>query len=75
MLVSLVGVVCETESCRRVFSMKRIFFLTFLVLVSQPACVVAGYSSRGGWFFWPGGLGLVVMIVLVLLLFRRRGRG
>ncbi len=35
-------------------------------------CLVAGYSSGGGGFIWPGGLGLVVMILLVLFLLRRR---
>lgn len=35
-------------------------------------CIVAGYSSRGGGFIWPGGLGMVVMIFVVLYLLRRR---
>ena len=35
-------------------------------------CVVVGASSRGGFFIWPGGLGLLLMIVLVVLLLRRR---
>ena len=28
-------------------------------------CVVIGGSSRGGFFLWPGGLGLLLMIVLL----------
>jgi hypothetical protein len=40
--------------------------------LSQGGCVMVGYSSRGGWFFWPGGLGLLVFVVLALLLLRRR---
>jgi len=36
-------------------------------------CLVAGYRSGGGWFVWPGGFGLL-MLVLVLLFFLRRGR-
>ena len=36
----------------------------------QSGCIVAGYSTNGGWFLWPGGLGLLAIIVL-LLLFRR----
>jgi hypothetical protein len=40
---------------------------------TQPGClVVGGYSSRGSWFFWPGGLGLLVVVAVVLLLSRRR---
>jgi hypothetical protein len=35
-------------------------------------CLVAGYSSSGGAFIWPGGLGLLVIILLVVLLLRRR---
>ena len=35
-------------------------------------CLVAGYSSRGGGFIWPGGLGLVVLVLVVLWLLRRR---
>jgi hypothetical protein len=31
-----------------------------------------GYSSTGGWFMWPGGLGLLLVIVVVLMLLRRR---
>lgn len=35
-------------------------------------CVAVGYSSGGGWFVWPGGIGLLVMILLVLFVARRR---
>ena len=35
-------------------------------------CLVAGYSSNGGAFIWPGGLGLVVGILVVLFLLGRR---
>ena len=35
-------------------------------------CLVAGYSSRGGAFVWPGGLGLVLMLVLIYFLLRGR---
>lgn len=36
-------------------------------------CMVAGYSSHGGTFLWPGGLG-VVLILMVLLWFLLRRR-
>ncbi len=35
-------------------------------------CVVAGVSSTGGAFIWPGGLGLLVIVLVVLFLMRRR---
>ena len=35
-------------------------------------CLVAGYSSGGGWFVWPGSLGLIVIVVLIVFLVRRR---
>lgn len=44
------------------------------IMLSQSGClVVGGYSSRGGWFIWPGSLGLVVLFVLLYLLLGRRG--
>ncbi|HVF51744.1 MAG TPA: hypothetical protein VNA19_16790 [Pyrinomonadaceae bacterium] len=54
--------------------LKRVSWLVLLLALVQPACVVAGYSNRGGWFFWPGGLGLVVLlaVVVIYLLSRRR---
>jgi hypothetical protein len=42
--------------------------------VTQPGCIVIGYRSGGGWFVWPGGLGLVLMLALLLFMFLRRGR-
>ena len=35
-------------------------------------CVAVGYSTGGGWFVWPGGLGLVLLLLLVFLVLRRR---
>ncbi len=35
-------------------------------------CVVVGWSSSGGGFIWPGGLGLGVMVLVVIWLMRRR---
>ena len=35
-------------------------------------CVVLGASSRGGFFMWPGGLGLLLVVVVLVLLLRRR---
>jgi hypothetical protein len=44
-----------------------------LLIMTQTACIaVGGYSSSGGWFIWPGSLGLI--LILVLLFFFLRGR-
>ena len=49
-----------------------LIFAGLLVCASLTGCLVAGYSSSGGAFIWPGGLGLVVVILLVVFLLRRR---
>ena len=43
-----------------------------LLSISQTGCVAVGYSSGGGWFVWPGGLGLLLVVLLVIYLLRRR---
>jgi hypothetical protein len=35
-------------------------------------CVAVGYSSRGGWFFWPRGFGLLFILILMVFLIRRK---
>lgn len=54
----------------------RILCVALLGLISCSAlsgCLVAGFSSSGGGFIWPGGLGLVFMLLVVLwFLLRRR---
>ncbi len=35
-------------------------------------CLVVGYSSRGGAFVWPGGIGLLLLLLLLWFLFRGR---
>jgi hypothetical protein len=53
--------------------MKNILAIfTLLLALSMSSCVAVGYSSGGGWFVWPGGLGLLVVIIIVILLVRRR---
>jgi hypothetical protein len=55
--------------------MRRSALLAMLLATSQSACiVVGGHSSTGGWFFWPGGLGLIVMVALLFLFLGRRRR-
>lgn len=50
---------------------KLLAFLVSLLAVTQTACIAVGYSSRGGWFMWPGGLGLLVILALIFLFLRR----
>jgi fatty acid desaturase len=40
--------------------------------VGLSGCLGAGYSSGGGWFVWPGSLGLLVIVLLIVFLVRRR---
>ena len=35
-------------------------------------CLIAGFSSSGAGFVWPGGLGLLVLLGLLLWLFSRQ---
>lgn len=48
--------------------------LALLICLSQVSCVVVGYRSGGGWFVWPGALTLLVVVAVIFLLARRRGR-
>ena len=43
-----------------------------VVCVGLQGCLVIGASSRGGFFLWPGGLGLLALLALFVLLGRRR---
>jgi hypothetical protein len=43
-----------------------------LATLGFSGCMVAGYSSGGGWFVWPGSLGILVIILVIVLLMRRR---
>ena len=46
--------------------------LSALTTVPLSGCLVVGGSSRGGFFIFPGSLGLIVLIVIVGLILRRR---
>ena len=56
--------------------MKRITPFLVLLAMTQSACIMVGggYNSRGGWFFFPGSLGLLLVVALVFVLLSRRGR-
>jgi hypothetical protein len=56
-------------------SSVRTTFLLVVTLLLSPAltgCLVAGYSSGGGWFVWSGSI--VITLLLVLFFFLQRGR-
>lgn len=43
-----------------------------LAAMALSGCVVAGYSSGGGWFVWPGSFGLLFLLLILYLVLRRR---
>ncbi len=62
----------EIKSLNKAVRSVCIVAVGFLSLPLLSGCLVAGVSSSGGAFIWPGGLGLVVVILLVIFLLRRR---
>jgi hypothetical protein len=52
--------------------MKQLVVITFLLLLSSGCVVAGGYSSGRGWFIWPGSIGVLLVIAVLFLLFRRR---
>jgi hypothetical protein len=49
-----------------------ILVLGFGVTSTLSGCLVAGYSSGGGGFIWPGGFGLVFLLLILFFVLRRR---
>jgi hypothetical protein len=60
------------EQLNQGVSMKRFSIITLLLLLSSGCVVAGGYSSDGGWFIWPGTLGILVVAAVLFLLLRRR---
>ena len=52
----------------------KLAILASALLLTTPltGCIAVGASSRGGFFIWPGGLGALVIILVIVLLLRRR---
>jgi len=46
--------------------------VAFIATLGLSGCLVAGYSSRGGGFIWPGGIGLLLVALLIFFVLRRR---
>jgi hypothetical protein len=59
-------------SSRRIISRFLALCTMCTIVPGLSGCLVAGYSSGGGWFVWPGSLGLIVIALLLFFLMRRR---
>ncbi len=51
--------------------MKRVTTLAIILAATQTGCIVAGYSSTGGWFIWPGSIVLALLVLFLVLRGRR----
>ena len=60
------------HSARDLTAQGTLAAASLLFLSTLTGCLMIGGSSRGGFFIFPGGIGLVVIIVIVALLLRRR---
>jgi hypothetical protein len=63
----------EIAKGRHLLSTFAIALIASGMVLELSGCLVMGYSSRGGAFIWPGGLGF--LILLAILYFFLRGRG
>jgi hypothetical protein len=52
--------------------MRKASLLALALPLMQTGCMVVGYRSGSGWFFWPGGFALFVILFVILLIARRR---
>lgn len=60
------------RTCRKTTERLFLAAATLFAASSLSGCLVAGVSSSGGAFIWPGGLGLVLMLLVIFFLLRRR---
>lgn len=42
------------------------------LVLGLSGCLIVGYSSRGGAFIWPGGIGFIIMLLILFFLLRAR---
>jgi hypothetical protein len=61
----------ELPNCN-LFAKQLTVLAACLATLGLSGCLVAGYSTGGGWFVWPGSLGLIVIVLLIVFLVRRR---
>ncbi len=59
----------------RTVVLKRMGVAALLLAIVEglSGCLVAGYSSGGGFFVWPGSIAITVILLLIFF-FLRRGR-
>ena len=67
------GAACASYT--RGSSLNKLASPLLTLLLFTPGCVVVGgYSSTDGWYFWPGGLVISVLLILFLVFVARRRR-
>ena len=61
----------KTLGTRRLLRILVVVLAAPLLAMGCTGCIVVGVGPNGG-FIWPGGLGLLFVILLVMFLLRRR---
>jgi hypothetical protein len=65
----------EKELIKVILRERNVCLVVVLGLFAAAAlsgCLVAGVSSNGGAFIWPGGIGLLLVVLVIVFLIRRR---
>ena len=65
----------QRKQSRSLTSAVRDAFVLTLIsggVLSLTGCIVAGVSSGGGFFIWPGSIGVLVLILIIFFVMRRR---
>jgi hypothetical protein len=63
--------VLRIRSTLNTFGKVGVLLAASITTAGLSGCLVAGASS-GGWFVWPGGLALLVVVLLIVFAMRRR---
>lgn len=62
----------DSRNAKRGLSVALYALAALAASSGLTGCLMIGASSRGGFFIWPGGLGLIVIVLLFLFLRGRR---
>jgi hypothetical protein len=62
----------QTNLLRSAWTFAGLALTTLFGASMLSGCLVVGATSSGGAFIWPGGLGLIVILLVVFLLLRKR---
>ena len=62
----------KTNDVGRFLQTVAMLLAGFAACSMLSGCLIAGFSSSGAGFVWPGGLGLLVLLGLLLWLFSRQ---